>query len=79
MSRVIEVLAADWEPFRRAFPGQPNQELAERALSRGRAIVAAPASRIEFPRGFTRPSASPGSERPWLGGRRAWPSTGSSS
>lgn len=42
MSRVIEVLGADWEPFRRAFPGQPNQELAERALSRGRGIVSTP-------------------------------------
>jgi hypothetical protein len=42
MSRVIEVLAVDWEPFRLAFPGLPDEDLAERALSRGRAIVAAP-------------------------------------
>jgi hypothetical protein len=42
MSRVIEVLGVEWELLRGALPGVPDAELAERALSRGLAIVADP-------------------------------------
>jgi hypothetical protein len=42
MSGAVEVLVVDWEMLKRADPGALDTELAERALSRGRAIVAAP-------------------------------------
>jgi hypothetical protein len=42
MSNAIEVLVVDWELLEHANPGVPDAELAERALSRGRAILAAP-------------------------------------
>lgn len=42
MTAAVEILVVDWELLERANPGVPDAELAERALSRGRAIVAAP-------------------------------------
>jgi hypothetical protein len=42
MSPRVEVLEVDWELLRGAFPGVPDAELAERALSRGRQILTAP-------------------------------------
>jgi hypothetical protein len=36
MSPAVEVLEVDWDLLRGAFPGVPDEELAERALSRGR-------------------------------------------
>jgi hypothetical protein len=42
MSGAVEVLVVDWEILEHANPGALDAELAGRALSRGRAIVAAP-------------------------------------
>ncbi len=42
MSGAFEALMADWEILKHATPGVHDAELAERALSRGLAIVAAP-------------------------------------
>ena len=68
MSATVEVLEVDWEPLRRAFPGVPDAELAERALTRGRKVVMAP-DEDRLPR--TLPSAERLARRRWALARKA--------
>jgi hypothetical protein len=68
MSPAVEVLEVDWDLLRGAFPGVPDEELAERALSRGRQVVTAP---DEDRHPATLPSTERLARRRWALARKA--------
>lgn len=68
MSSTVEVLEVDWDLLRGAFPGVPDADLAERALSRGRQVVRAP---DEDRHPVTLPSAERLARQRWALARKA--------